>query len=355
MKVKSIFYCIAGSGLGNASRFQAIEQMLGEYAFIYVFCWGKSHAYLKKKYDDRPGVEVVQLHSFKLPLEREGLGTFTTFINIPKFLITFILNTIILIKHIIHIRPHFSVHDSDYHYLPFFLMRVPRIIISQAPMIVHNRQELSVSNLRTRINFYLYEYSEYILTLIFGRAILCPSFDPCFKSTNTKIIVINPIVRREFCSSWPNQVKPLAVLTGGSGIDRGRLQLIAAKQQIDFFAPQNGQHYHSILDTGQPLLSLYKGAIIQAGHVLISECLSLGVMIYPVAIKNHPEQFVNVKILEKISKSSYLNESDDIHSFILKCNTDTTRLSKHLCDGASQAAQYLVTLLDECRHYENNR
>lgn len=341
MSQKCIFYCMAGAGLGNASRFEAIYQQWGKDVRVYVFCWGNSYSRLSIKFGHEQNISLNLLRSYTLPSDAQGLRLLSMLRTLPVLLASFILNSFTLLVAAYRLRPSLSVHDSDYHYFPFILLRIPRLLISQSAMIVHNRDLLRGEGLKTKINYYIYEYSEYLASLLFGSIVVCPSFDLDLVSSRAKLIVVKPIVRSEFISEGKTANKEIVVLSGGSGIDVKRLKKLALDYELDHFFSHAGVHYSSLDNEGIPLLANYRAAVIQAGHVLISECLSMGVLPFALAIAHHPEQVVNMKILNKYFSRLGLDYRPELDDFIKQlCKEETTRFALE-CDGARKVVSII--------------
>ena len=305
IKKRKIFYLMAGAGLGNAARFEALYE--GELKHscraVYLYCWGRSYEYLNKRYSEDKKISMTELRSYSLAASSEGISTIRSLLSIPKYLSIYLKNSLLLFSEIKKYDPDLSVHDSDYHYFPFVLKRVQRFVISQSWMVVCNWEYLKDSNIKTKLNFLLFEVLEFVFTFIWATKIFCPSFSKRTLHIFGKIKIVSPIVRSEFMKSKGRQKKGVAVLSGGSGIQNEKLLKIARKINADIFVAQlessSNSLYSSIQDSGTVLIAGYNGVVVQAGHVLISECLSSAVKFLPVPIDNHPEQVINAMIMHK--------------------------------------------------------
>lgn len=301
----TLFYCLAGSGMGNSSRFEAVLQSLEETPLevsVHVFCWGRSFAYLSStNIANSKNIIIHKMIPYILPIQGGKWDSFITFLMIPFLFFLYVLNTCRLFFETIRYWPQCSIHDSDYHYLPFILLGTPRLAISQSPMVVRNNHFLKSENLKTKINYFLFEYLEYLFTLSFATKILCPSFDkaPVFQSV--KIKNITPVVRKMFRFSNIAPIHSVGVFSGGSGIQTDVLKNIAYELDADMymFSSKDGG-YEMTSSDGSLVLGQYKSVVVQAGHVLISESLALQKNVYPVPIANHPEQIVNTKIIQQL-------------------------------------------------------
>lgn len=337
-----VYYCLAGVGQGNASRLEALWQELEGRISLRIFCWGNSYKYLCKKLKQSSDVEIIQMKQYRLAHAGGALNTWKTFLNLPRLLCNYGLNSFLLIKELSFERPSLSIHDSDYHLFPFIVFGVKRVVVSQAPMIVANKELLKKYDLKTRLNFFLYEYSEYLFIRMAASLILCPSFDLKLKSNVAMLEVIRPIVRREFNVVHDGVPEGIVVATGASGIGGEEFVAIARTYHAGEMIARNGKQYEAIDAEGRPVLSFYKGAIIQAGHVLISECLSLAIPFYPVAISAHPEQIVNKEI---IARDYYPRVAGKVEGFIAYLNESSNVRKRLDCSGAREGAQIILNLL----------
>lgn len=340
MKDKSkplIYYCLAGVGQGNASRLEAIWQELEGSCSFKIFCWGKSFDYLSKRFRLHPDIEIIKLKSYELAHDSNGLSLLKLIVKLPLLFWSFLSNCLLISGHLKQAKADLSLHDSDYHLYPFLIRGIQRISISQSPMIVHNRNLLTGFGLRVWFSFYLYEFSEYLFIRLFSSAILCPSFDLDLKS-ESKIVAIKPIVRREFRrgSSWKGG--GIVTATGASGIGSEILIEIAQQYGTNALIAKNGTRYEAIDPQGLPLLSKFEVAIIQAGHVLISECLSLEIPFYPIPIENHPEQMINKAI---IARDFYPELAGTIQKFLTDFYSKKMMVMGLDCCGAYESAKLI--------------
>lgn len=347
---KALFYLMAGTGLGNAARFEALyeEELHHQNYELHIYCWGRSLQYLKKKYEDKPSINLHPLSPYNLGHDKDGISSYHFFLSIPKYIKTFLINSRYIYSQAITHRPKLSIHDSDYHYFALIFAKVPRFAISQSWMIISRWNYLKGSNLKTKVNFFLYEVLELLFSYMFSSKILCPSFSKRPISSTEKILVVGPIVRKAFQSTYPNPSKFLAVLSGGSGIQREKLLALATRLKADDFLSNiespKANYYESIDPSGVPILSKYKGVIIQAGHVLISECLALGIHFFAIPIDNHPEQFINTLILQK----EYNKIDDKLAGADEKFtkSIDSKIIAQTKSEGAQEVALLLKKFLD---------
>lgn len=338
---RNLSYFMAGSGLGNVSRFEAIYEELSESDFKFqVFCWGKSYSYLNKSLAAAPQIELVRLKDYVLPTKAGRLGLGKFFLLFPVFLFNFISNSLIIFRETLKHRPCLSVHDSDYHFFPLILLQVPRVFIGQAAMIVSNRAYLHKCGLKAKLNFYLYEVSELLLTTLLTNKVFCPSFSQNTRSLFAKIEVISPIVRRPFRAQRSEQGHGVALFSGGSGIQSEALLSFARINNLKSYISKNDETYSAFDSHAKPLIANYRGVIAQAGHVLISECLSMGLRIMPIAIEDHPEQIVNAAILKEEFGFNYELSREGVNKLLADSNSKHAERLK--CSGALEVAKYIL-------------
>ena len=290
--------------MGNASRVVAILQELSSASHlkvsVRVASWGNALRMLRSCSQEL-GFQLIELDPYVVP-GRNWLLAFAL------GLYAYLANTLRLIWQVCTHKPDVVLLDSDYHFIPFLLTRVPIISLGQATEVVRYSRSEKVHRRgwRQNLSFWFCEWADAWVQRIFSRKILVPVL-PAWAEENHlsgKVHRIPWIVRREFQGA----VQPIAeakervcVVTGGSGIASASLVAWAAKRNYPVFSGNRGD-WETIIDASRhsrtPMIDRFRVVVTQGGLSSISEVAARGRALLVVPIPDHFEQNLNGQIVE---------------------------------------------------------
>jgi hypothetical protein len=289
-------FCLAGLGLGNATRAQAIIEELAEHEpklDIMIFTWGKSYTHFSNL---NLNIQLVELVPYIDP-SKESIYSGSLFAKIPRFFFIYLKNSFRIFKVLAKRKLAVAILDSDFHIFPFVFLRVPIISISQAPFVVSVWRGLKKPDWKFTLwfRFILLEWLESIVVSVYSTVVLVPSLER-FLSPNTYIRSIELLVRRKFL--YNDQIQKhsneVGLIRSGSGLYAADLE----KFRVDFGWKDLTELSWSL---EQPSILAHTEIIAtQAGLSSISECIALKKKMLVFPIPFHPEQFVNSAVLMRL-------------------------------------------------------
>ncbi|MFA6238494.1 MAG: glycosyltransferase family protein [Bacteriovorax sp.] len=332
----------AGLGMGNASRVCAIIEALHQKAIkenksieFHVLSWGAGHLFLK----DYKLTSDIYFNLIKI----QGYGNNK---GLSAFIRNYLKNTQTIKVLIKEFNPDLLILDSDYHFLAYFQLNIPRISINQASDVL---ERIPLTNYRPqtlseKLMLFCREELDSFFQKIISSKVLVPSFSVDSKGDqNDKRIKIPLIVREEFLApkndSVPNSI---GVLLSGSEIDKDAFLKLKKEHNIQVITP--GQDKTSLLSHAE-VLDKFDIIFTQGGLSSISEVIAREKFLVVFPIHNHPEQIVNALEVERLGvgmKSSLrdLDDFDDLFKFILQ-KKDKARRDSVDCTGAQKAAEIM--------------
>jgi hypothetical protein len=318
-KAEFAFVCMAGLGLGNATRCHAVlEELLAlrPGLRVVVFAWGRSLDYFRANAGDSR-LDVVALFPYKSAL------------LLP---FVYLLNCLVLTKELLaRGRPSFALADSDYHFPPLLLARVPVAALNHAAAVRHVwKNFVSSPSLPLAADYWLKENLDYLISRAVARKVLCPSLAP-FQPESDKVVVLPPITRKAFCAETTTTTEgPLLSWMGGSGLGE--------KDFSSWESRLGASRVRLPLSKGEaswPELSAAGALLVQGGLSSLSEGLALKKRLLVLPIRGHAEQHANAVWLENLGLGLRLRENAPPAWNALPCPDVAT-------DGAGRAARFLA-------------
>lgn len=294
---RRFLFCIVGVGAGNTTRNLAILEELGRQGNCEFLIAAQGRAY-----------EILSTHYPAISLREVGYTSSGEFspIRILKenlsFPLKFAENVRTFHRLMKKWEPDLVVADSDFYcLLPARWQKIPVVAINNAAIIVETLKREKEMPASCNFSYRFIEKTDYWLQRTFPRRILCPTIRR-LPGLPRRFVQIPPMVRPD--------IQPLAkpgsdvvVVTGGSGIDAGSIDLRAVKDTpIRMLGtplklvPESAVPLGFTLDVMEHFHSA-RVLVIQGGFSSVSEAVALRVPTVVVPISNHAEQWCNGRML----------------------------------------------------------
>jgi predicted glycosyltransferase len=331
----------AGLGMGNASRMCAVMEALEELVqnenislTFHIVSWGAGYNFLSNfKENTTLRFELTEIQSYRN--QSSLLNFFRCYFSNSKKL-----------KHTINqFKPNLLLLDSDYHFLSYYKLRIPKISISQASDVLARipLNNYKPNNIFEKLSLFFREQLDVFFQKIFFTKILVPSFS--LKSNIDLLLVKIPlIVRKEFLTPHTDlKIEKIGILLSGSEIEVEAFTKLKQSQSIQIISPkQNNEN----LITHAKALDKFDIIFTQGGLSSISEVIARNKFLVVFPIKNHPEQIINALEVERLglgikSSTKDLNDFSKLLKNIQHKQLMTVK-SKIDCTGAQQAAKIIA-------------
>ncbi len=363
--MKALFF-VTGIGYGDAVREYAIINKLLEKekgTEVLIAAYDKSYKYFKNKFN------TVEIKSFHLPetsFELKLINLLRYNILLPFFWLYYLIKSLIIVR---RFKPDLIV--TDFEPVGAILAKLTRrkliIIFGTDPQDLNeflDEQRTKFFSLQAHYLLWMYRYEKKASTIII----------PSLIGKNTregKFQFVNPIIRtqpeqlpseKELIKKLNLRRKPILIMLGGSkfGVSIAH-ELIHIFDDFDEDFIIFGYDYlykkenlTSVMfkENFLEYLKVCKGIITLAGHSTLSEALVYKKPCLVLPIKNHLEQNINAKLLEKneLALVKYPKEVSQeelkkhLQEFLQKINKMQDKLNKSDLqgNGAEQAADIIL-------------
>ncbi|MBC7538050.1 MAG: hypothetical protein H7281_04470 [Bacteriovorax sp.] len=343
-----IMISCAGLGMGNASRIcatiealQSIAQKENFSITCHVVSWGAGYLFLKNfKESSKLGFELTEIQNYRHQY------------NIFNFLKCYYSNTKAIKLTINQFKPDLLVLDSDYHFISYVMLKIPKISISQASDVL---DRIPLTNYRPKdfsekITLFLREVLDAFFQKIISTKVLVPSFTLELDSKEyLNRIKIPLIVREEFLQpthDLEENGNSIGVLLSGSEIDKDAFLNLKQEQSINVITPNLN---NSNIISHARLLDKYNIIFTQGGLSSISEVIARGKFLIVFPIRNHPEQMINALEVERLGlgMKASLDDLKDFAKLLKEINLKKERTKKRFidCTGSHKAAEIISRFL----------
>lgn len=331
--------CSAGLGLGNATRVHAIlEELFAQNAVasVTLFTWGNASRYFRDQANlYGRAVKIRELRAYSR--ESENVYDARYWLRLPILALRYIGNSWSIAGALWKNRVDLAVLDSDFHFLPFLLFRVPRVAISQAPFVVKEMLRLRPRSWRLWWRFALFECTDFLLHWSFSSKVLVPALheNVVFRG---KLRSVGLIVRENFLQSPECPHNGVALIQSGSGYRSAEMSALAREHR---WSTWNGRDGYNLDADTRPRFSRFSVIATQCGLSSLSECLAARKKILAFPIPLHPEQYVNARVIEARRFGSVAHtdlsakELDDKINAVAKLQP----VAWPACDGARRASE----------------
>jgi hypothetical protein len=295
---RHILLCCSGLGMGNASRISALLERQPSVpgisgARVTVASWGNGETFLRK-FLAKTGLKARLI----------SLATYAPPKRLPKaliplfFLFPYCRNTWALFQLARKERPDLVVLDSDYHFLPFLLLRIPVFFLAQTKFVLDSRRKMSLPlTWKQAIVFFFREQADFWVQHLFSEKVLVVSLGGIEKAEARKVAFVSLVARAEFTREGKPSAEArdgaheFGIILSGSGLESG---------PIERFARKHGLPILRQVPIGRAHLDSFRYFFIQGGFSSISEMLAAGKRFVVVPMKDHPEQIISAHVVERM-------------------------------------------------------
>lgn len=344
-QARRILIACAGVGMGNASRVVAIIEELGALAArdaqplqIHVFSWGAGYKFLAH-YRAETGA------SFGLT---EG-EAYAHWLRAPA---AYARNVRSLARLARAWPPTLIVLDSDYHFPAFVGTRAPVISIGQAHDVVLRARVSGFQHgsWRAHLNFQLRERFDSWVQRVFSHQVLVPSFRARSRPASP-FLAIPLIVRREFLErpARESRTPKIGLLLSGSEFEKAVFLEFARTHGVPVVSPSaTGAHFAPV-PSHAGVIDQFDVVFTQGGLSSISECIARKKFVVVFPLKDHPEQILNAREVERrgLGLCAHTRELANLPRLmhrIERCRRHAHRRPV-ACNGAQVAARHLFRRL----------
>jgi len=361
-----LMFFITGIGYGDAIREYSIIKELSKKTDmeILIVAYNNSHRYFKDKFNT---VKIIGYNISDTNFEFKALNFIKQNVLLPMLFPINLLKLIIITK---KFNPDLII--TDFEPIGVIIAR----LMEKKLIITFGVEPSTLKKIETKSPFeflqkkyleLMYSFSNY------ASATIIPSLTG-EKQKEEKFYFINPIIRKQpkELSGTKNLIKklkldrkPILIMLGGShfgfSIAHEMMNILDTIDEdfiifgYDYLYTKKNIKCLPFRENFLEYLKVCKGVITLAGHSTISEALiyKKPCLVFP--IKNHLEQEINARILEKnnLAIVKHLKEIDQhlIKKYILAFIKEIPHLQKHLNDfnltgdGAKDAAEIILKTL----------
>lgn len=336
-----ILFVVTGIGYGDATREHAIiEEFLkrDKKNKILVAVYDNSYEYFKDKYP------TIKIKSYKFPGKKMKFRTFL-----------FAIKNIFLPLKWVYLKKEFREFNpdiiiSDFEPLGIILAKYLKkkciSVFGFDPLVYKKIKKNPQLRLQAQYLIRLYNQSDYVLI---------PSFVNKGKCKNR--IYINPVIRKISNKKTKKQKEHILVVLGGSTFGNllaKKINTIADKFNENFIIigsklkleTKSNVKYYSFKENIQDYIKNSKAVITLGGRLALMESLYFKKPVMAFPIKNHVEQLVNVKAMEKKIVVCYdlKNLKTKIDYFLKNLNNLKKKIPKLKFNGAEQVVDFVYKL-----------
>lgn len=341
----NLVVCMAGLGLGNATRTHAImEELFSRNALgrVRIFTWGNAFQYFQgSAFPYAQKVELIALKDYLGGGSLYGAGFWRL---LPRMVLTYFRNSALIFRNLrAGEKPDLALLDSDFHFLPFLFSRVPVVALSQAPFVVKGMLRLRPLAPGLWARFVFFEVGDALLNLCFAAKVLTP----CLRRSEfriKKIRAIDLIVRKNFLSMPEGgTARGTAMIQSGSSLMTEEMNALAERQGWAFW---NGRAGFNLDLAAKPRILPFGLVATQCGLSSLSECIALHKPILAFPMRRHPEQFVNAHSLRELSIAEVVGSAPDKERMKLAERRASGLRPERWpeCNGAKHAADEILAL-----------
>jgi hypothetical protein len=253
-----------------------------------------------------------------------------------------------IIHHLRREKPNLAVFDSDYHFIPFLLRRIPVFSLGQGWDVERRARQASIlkHGFWQFASSFLFEKLDSLVARALSDRVLVPVFEP--SATPKRVETIPLIVRKEFLREDRREPTELAcVLLSGSGLEAEELIRFAHQERLPVLGPTQGQWQALIDPDGFPVIDRFRVVICQGGLSSISECIARKRPMIVVPMQGHAEQWLNAREVEKLGLGIPLSASalsrEKLTETLHRVLPETYKYLS--CNGARQASRLILDRL----------
>lgn len=297
---RRFLFCVVGVGAGNTTRNLAILRELQEQGpcEILIAAQGRALELLSEHYPTVALRQVSYTQSGNFSLAE----VLTHNLSFP---LRYMENVRRLTGIMEDFSPHLVVADSDFYCLrPARRLGFPLVSINNSAVVVETIRRAGNLPPSCRASYHLIERTDYWLQRRYPRRVLCPTVRHV-AGLPRKFVQIPPMVRPDIRPVPPGG-REVVIITGGSGIDAGRLDfrclagepLRILGSHLDL-VPPDAHQIGFTLDVAAHLKDA-RVLVVQGGFSSISEAVALRIPTVVVPIANHAEQWANGQSIEAL-------------------------------------------------------
>ncbi len=352
-----ILYGIVGVGMGHATRSAVLlDHLLNAGHEVRVVSSGGAHDFLTRRFVDRPGITLDEIHGLQMALGDNALDKSETaklnLTSLPKGL----LHNIEVYREVAEqrFRPQLVISDFEsWAYLYGLNHRLPVISIDNMQILnrcehdddVTEHRNLDFGLAKAFVKMKLPGARHYLITSFF--------FPPIRKARTT---LIPPILREQILSALREPGEHvLYYQTGGAKQDPAGL--LAAFPEQEFRVYGAGRQGHAGHISFRPFsetgfvddLRTAKAVVASAGFSLMGEAVHLRVPMLAIPIRGQYEQRLNAKYLSKLGYGAWGEElsAELLERFLAGCDGYQEALQDYQPQDNSELFRCVDKLIDE--------
>tara|TARA_B100000989_G_scaffold231667_1_gene178466 strand:- start:4363 stop:5415 length:1053 start_codon:yes stop_codon:yes gene_type:complete len=334
---KKIIFLINGLGLGNSTRCEALINILKKKYDIYLVLSGNSEWYFKKKYKNKH----ICIQSINYKSKNNKINIFNTLLEIVKKKNVLVSNSEKIIKFSNKIKPDIIISDSVY--INFYKLnkKIRLISLNNAELVIKKFFKLKNFKFSILFHFLFIEFFDFLISKFFFDNNLSPilNFND-LKVSNKKLKRIPIISKFKEKSIKEYQNKKLSIMLSGSSFSSNlnlskklnifkKINIIGNNKNININRLKNVE-IHGKIRNNLIFLDQSDFVIINCGYSAIADSITLKKPMLMLPIKNHAEQWINAKEIEKMGLGKIVNKdlSNEIIEFMKNLNKYTKNFKK---------------------------
>lgn len=322
-----IIFLINGLGLGNSTRCEALINILKKNFDIYLVLSGNSEWYFKRKYKNK----YISIQSINYKSKNNEINILSSLCEMIKKKNVLIRNSEKIIKFSKKIKPAIIISDSVY--LNFFKLnkKIRLISLNNAELLIKKFFEFGNFKFSILFHFFFIEFFDFLISKFFFNNNLSPilNFND-LKISDNKLKRIPIISRFKEQPIKKHQNKKLSIMLSGSSFSSNlnlskklnifkKINIIGNNKNVNINGLKNVE-IHGKIKNNLIFLKQSDFVIINCGYSAIADSIMLKKPMLLLPIKNHAEQWINAKEIEKMGLGKIVNKdlSNEIIEFMKK-------------------------------------